>query len=154
MIRLAKCWCWAHQEASIILFVSDQPGYAGERGLWFGYFFEGSVAHVPLMISAPDITPGMRPPLSARLMSVRPYVIWLGISMESVAHHGRKAKALCRWQMASTVKARWRWNMPPTGLCLRALVALRSGPYKYVRRQLDPRSAVSIWMMTRMNCII
>ncbi|NDR58124.1 choline-sulfatase [Aliiruegeria sabulilitoris] len=46
------------QEA-VILFVSDHGDMLGERGLWYKMsFFEGS-ARVPLMISAPNLTPGL-----------------------------------------------------------------------------------------------
>ena len=46
------------QEATI-LFVSDHGDMLGERGLWFKMsFFEGS-ARVPLMISAPQMQPGL-----------------------------------------------------------------------------------------------
>ncbi|MGB8622623.1 MAG: choline-sulfatase [Paracoccaceae bacterium] len=46
------------RQEAIILFVSDHGDMLGERGLWFKMsFYEGS-ARVPLMISAPSMTPG------------------------------------------------------------------------------------------------
>ncbi|WP_420558639.1 choline-sulfatase [Roseovarius sp.] len=47
------------EDDTIILFVSDHGDMLGERGLWFKMsFFEGS-SRVPLMISAPDMKPGL-----------------------------------------------------------------------------------------------
>jgi len=46
-------------QSANIIFVSDHGDMLGERGLWFKMsFFEGS-ARVPLMISSPDMTPGL-----------------------------------------------------------------------------------------------
>ena len=47
------------RQEAIIVFVSDHGDMLGERGLLFKMnFYEGS-ARVPLMISAPDMQPGL-----------------------------------------------------------------------------------------------
>ena len=46
------------QEAKII-FVSDHGDMLGERGLWFKMSFYDGSARVPLMISAPEMEPGL-----------------------------------------------------------------------------------------------
>lgn len=47
------------RQEAIILFVSDHGDMLGERGLWFKMsFYEGS-SRVPMMISAPQMTPGL-----------------------------------------------------------------------------------------------
>ncbi len=46
------------QEATI-LFVSDHGDMLGERGLWFKMSFYDGSARVPMMISAPDMEPGL-----------------------------------------------------------------------------------------------
>lgn len=47
------------RQKATILFVSDHGDMLGERGLWFKMsFYEGS-ARVPIMISSPDMKPGL-----------------------------------------------------------------------------------------------
>lgn len=47
------------RQEAIIMFVADHGDMLGERGLWFKMsFFEGS-ARVPMMISSPDMEPGL-----------------------------------------------------------------------------------------------
>lgn len=43
----------------IILFVSDHGDMLGERGLWFKMSFYDGSSRVPMMIAAPDMTPGL-----------------------------------------------------------------------------------------------
>jgi choline-sulfatase len=65
------------QEATII-FVSDHGDMLGERGLWFKVsFFEGS-SRVPLMISTPEMAPGLIEAPVSTLMSRQRHVILPG----------------------------------------------------------------------------
>ncbi|WP_413219375.1 choline-sulfatase [Tritonibacter mobilis] len=69
---------------TIILFVSDHGDMLGERGLWFKMsFYEGS-SRVPMMISAPNMAPGLvTDPVSN--IDVCPTLCDLaGVSMEEV----------------------------------------------------------------------
>lgn len=72
------------RQEAIILFVSDHGDMLGERGLWFKMsFYEGS-SRVPMMISAPQMTPGLvETPVSN--IDVCPTLCDLaGVSMEEV----------------------------------------------------------------------
>ena len=49
----------ATRQEAVILFVSDHGDMLGERGLWFKMcFYEGS-SRVPLMVSSPEMAPGL-----------------------------------------------------------------------------------------------
>ncbi|WP_368188530.1 choline-sulfatase [Aestuariibius sp. HNIBRBA575] len=123
------------QEAAI-LFVSDHGDMLGERGLWFKMsMFEGS-ARVPLMISAPGVTPGLiEAPVSA--IDVCPTLADLaGVSMEDVqpwtegqslidVANGDKDRSAVAIEYAAEA------SYAP-------VVCLREGTYKYVRCHLDP----------------
>jgi choline-sulfatase len=72
------------RQEAIIVFVSDHGDMLGERGLWFKMsFYEGS-ARVPLMIAAPDMTPGLQTaPVST--IDLCPTLCDLaGVSMEEI----------------------------------------------------------------------
>ena len=123
------------QEA-IILFVSDHGDMLGERGLWFKMtFFEGS-ARVPLMISAPSIKPGHeKTPVST--IDVCPTLCDLaGISMDGVASWTEGESLV---PLASGSKRESPVAMEYAAEASYApLVAMRDGPYKYIRCRLDP----------------
>ncbi len=73
------------RQEAVIVFLSDHGDMLGERGMWFKMsFYEGS-ARVPLMISAPNMTPGkVTAPVSA--IDVTPTLCDLaGVDMENVA---------------------------------------------------------------------
>ncbi|WP_421859311.1 choline-sulfatase [Oricola sp.] len=119
-----------------ILFVSDHGDMLGERGLWFKMsFFEGS-ARVPLMIAHADLPPAcIDTPVST--LDVLPTVSDLagidlteimpwtdGESLVSLAKGGtRKAPVLMEYAAEAS-------HAP--------MVAIRSGPWKYTRCELDP----------------
>ncbi|MEM6886842.1 MAG: choline-sulfatase [Pseudomonadota bacterium] len=123
------------QEA-IVLFVSDHGDMLGERGLWFKMsFLEGS-ARVPLMIAAPQMTPGLYPaPVST--IDVCPTLCDLaGVSMEEVAPWTAGESLLPLGQGAE--------RMAPVAMEYAAeasyapMVSLRYGPWKYNTCSLDP----------------
>jgi len=129
------------QEA-IILFVSDHGDMLGERGLWFKMsFFEGS-ARVPLMISAAALQPQLVTD-AVSTIDVCPTLCDLaGVSMaevmpwttgESVVPlaHGQARRSSVAMEYAA------EGSYAP-------LVALRAGPYKYVRCALDPEQLFDI----------
>ena len=49
----------ATRQQATILFVSDHGDMLGERGLWFKMSFYDGSARVPIMISSPDMEPGL-----------------------------------------------------------------------------------------------
>jgi choline-sulfatase len=126
----------ATRQEAIILFLSDHGDMLGERGLWFKMnFFEGS-AGVPLMISAPGITPAhIETPVST--LDVTPTLCALaGIDLSEVmpwtdgqslvplmtGTGGRDAVAMEYAAEASEAP----------------MVGLRHGPWKLVLCKLDP----------------
>jgi choline-sulfatase len=73
------------RQEAIVIFVSDHGDMLGERGLWFKMsFYEGS-SRVPLMISAPQMKPGLQTaPVSS--IDICPTLCDLaGVSMEEIA---------------------------------------------------------------------
>ncbi|MEM6497252.1 MAG: choline-sulfatase [Pseudomonadota bacterium] len=126
----------ATRQEAAILFVSDHGDMLGERGLWFKMsLYEGS-ARVPLMISAPELAPGMiDTPVST--IDVCPTLCDLvGIDMDAVLPWttGESLLPLARGETrASPVLMEYaaEGSYAP-------LVAIRSGRYKYVRCALDP----------------
>ncbi|MEO9572699.1 MAG: choline-sulfatase [Tateyamaria sp.] len=124
-----------HQEA-VIFFVSDHGDMLGERGLWFKMsFYEGS-ARVPMMISSPDMTPGLiTDPVSN--IDVCPTLCDLaGVDMSEVAP----------WTAGQSVVPQGQGveRTEPVAMEYAAegsyapMVSLRYGKWKYNRCALDP----------------
>jgi choline-sulfatase len=121
---------------TIILFVSDHGDMLGERGLWFKMcFYEGS-ARVPIMISAPAMTPGLiTDPVSN--IDICPTLCDLaGVSMAEVSPwttgeslvplgQGKARKSPVAMEYAAEA------SYSP-------LIALRQGRWKYTNCALDP----------------
>lgn len=129
------------QEATI-LFVSDHGDMLGERGLWFKMsFFEGS-SRVPMMISSPNMKAGLvETPVSN--IDVTPTLCTLaGVSMdaimpwvegESLVHLGQGGERTSPVAMEYTAEASYA-----------PMVALRSGPWKFTRCELDPEQLFNL----------
>ncbi|MEE4189220.1 MAG: choline-sulfatase [Roseobacter sp.] len=124
------------RQEAIILFVSDHGDMLGERGLWFKMsFFEGS-ARVPLMIAAPQMTPGLLtapvstidvcPTLCALAgVSMDEVMPWTtGISLVPMAQGGERTEPVAMEYAAEGSYA--------------PMVSLRYGKWKYNRCALDP----------------
>ncbi|WP_323765067.1 choline-sulfatase [Marinovum sp.] len=132
----------ATRQEAIILFVSDHGDMLGERGLWFKMsFLEGS-ARVPLMISAPQMAPGLvEAPVST--LDVCPTLCELaGVSMaevlpwtggESLVPLGNGATRLSPVAMEYAAEASYS-----------PLVALRAGPWKYTNCARDPEQLFNL----------
>ncbi|MFK7763068.1 MAG: choline-sulfatase [Roseobacter sp.] len=123
------------QEA-IVVFVSDHGDMLGERGLWFKMsFLEGS-ARVPLMIAAPQMTPGsQQTPVST--IDVCPTLCDLaGVSMEEIMPWTTGTSLMPMGQGATRTE--------PVAMEYAAeasyapMVSLRYGKWKFNRCALDP----------------
>lgn len=123
-------------ENTMILFVSDHGDMLGEHGLWYKMCFYDGSARVPLMISAPSMTPGLvTVPVST--IDVCPTVCDLaGVSMaevmpwttgESLVHLGQGGARTSPVAMEYAAEASYA-----------PLVSLRYGKWKYNRCALDP----------------
>ncbi|MEP4249465.1 choline-sulfatase [Tateyamaria sp.] len=124
------------RQEAIILFVSDHGDMLGERGLWFKMsFFEGS-ARVPMMICAPDMTPGLvTDPVSN--IDVCPTLCDLaGVDMSEVRP----------WTTGQSLRPQGQGQerTEPVAMEYAAegsfapMVCLRYGKWKYTRCALDP----------------
>ncbi|MEP1963543.1 choline-sulfatase [Tateyamaria sp.] len=124
------------RQEAIILFVSDHGDMLGERGLWFKMsFFEGS-ARVPMMICAPDMTPGLvTDPVSN--IDVCPTLCDLaGVDMSEVNP----------WTTGQSLwpQGQGQERTEPVAMEYAAegsytpMVCLRYGKWKYTRCALDP----------------
>lgn len=126
----------ATRQEAIIIFVSDHGDMLGERGLWFKMnFYEGS-ARVPLMISAPDLEPGLiETPVST--LDVTPTLAEIaGVSLEEVSPwvDGESLLPLTRGEERTSPVA----MEYAAEASYAPLVSLRKGPWKYNRCALDP----------------
>ncbi|WP_299862155.1 choline-sulfatase [uncultured Roseobacter sp.] len=124
------------RQEAIILFVSDHGDMLGERGLWFKMsFFEGS-SRVPLMISAPQMQPGLQTtPVSN--IDVCPTLCDLaGVSMEEVKDWTTGVSLV---PMGQGVERSEPVTMEYAAEATYApMVSLRYGKWKYNRCALDP----------------
>ena len=122
----------ATRQEAIVVFLSDHGEMLGERGLWFKMsFFEGA-ARVPLMISAPQMQPGLvETPVST--IDVLPTLCDLaGISMSEIEPwtDGRSLRAPKGRGMVAMEYAA-EGSVAP-------LVALRDDEWKYIACDNDP----------------
>ncbi|WP_367281138.1 choline-sulfatase [Sneathiella sp.] len=123
------------QEATI-LFLSDHGDMLGEHGLWFKMsMLEGS-SRVPMMISAPNLTPGkIDTPVST--IDVCPTLTDLA---------GIRAEDVVPWTDGTSLLgvAQGKIKRGPVAIeyaaeaSISPIVALRDGQYKYVRCASDP----------------
>jgi choline-sulfatase len=124
------------RQEAIIMFVADHGDMLGERGLWFKMsFFEGS-ARVPMMISSPDMEPGLiETPVSN--IDVCPTLCDLaGVDMEEIMP----------WTEGMSLKPMGQGveRTAPVAMEYAAeasyspRVCLRSGKWKHIRCTLDP----------------
>ncbi|MCW8842091.1 MAG: choline-sulfatase [Rhodobacteraceae bacterium] len=121
---------------TIILFVSDHGDMLGERGLWFKMsFFEGS-ARVPIMVAAPEMTPG-RIDMPVSNIDICPTLCDLaGVSMDEVMP----------WTTGESLKPLGQGGTRTSPVAMEyaaeasyaPMVALRYGKWKYTRCALDP----------------
>lgn len=126
----------ATRQEAIILFVSDHGDMLGERGLWFKMsFYEGS-ARVPLMISAPDMTPDMITDPVSNIDVCATLCDLAGVSMEDVAPWTTGQSLVPLGQGASR-DAPVAMEYAAEG-SYAPLVSLRYGRWKYNRCALDP----------------
>lgn len=123
------------QEAKII-FMSDHGDMLGERGLWFKMSFYDGSARVPLMISAPEMEPGLTTtPVSS--VDILPTLCDLaGVDMDEVMPWTDGQSIVPLGQGAE--------RTDPVAMEYAAegsyspLVSLRYGKWKYNRCNLDP----------------
>jgi choline-sulfatase len=125
----------ATRQEAVVLFLSDHGEMLGERGLWFKMnFFEGS-ARVPLMIAAPGVAPGrVETPVSS--IDLAPTIAALaGISMAEVAPWTEGVNLLPVAEGAPRPAVAMEYAAEGT---ITPMVALREGPWKYIRCPADP----------------
>ena len=124
------------EEDTIVLFVSDHGDMLGERGLWYKMCFYEGASRVPLMISAPQMPPGLNEtPVS--LIDVCPTLCDLaGMNMDDVLPWtgGESLVPLARGgarETPVTMEYAAEGSQAP-------MVCLRQGRWKYTRCALDP----------------
>ncbi len=129
-------------QSAVILFLSDHGDMLGERGLWFKMcFYEGS-ARVPLMIAAPELSPGpISTPVST--IDVTPTLCDLaGIALDEVTEW-IDGESLLPLAGGETRDAPVAMEYAAEG-SYAPLVALRSGRWKYTRCALDPEELFDV----------
>ena len=123
-------------ENTIILFTSDHGDMLGERGLWFKMsFFEGS-SRVPLMISAPNMTPGcVSDPVS--LIDIVPTLCELGQVAEGTGALWSEGESIVHLGQggARTTPVAIEYAAEST---IAPMVSLRQGQFKFNACAADP----------------
>lgn len=123
------------EQDTVVVFLSDHGDMLGERGLWFKMnFFEGS-ARVPLMIAAPGLPPG-RVDTPVSTLDVLPTLAEIaGLDLAGVAPwtDGVGLTAVAAGAPRGPVPMEYAAEGSEA-----PLVALRDGPWKLVRCDLDP----------------
>ncbi|QFT57269.1 Choline-sulfatase [Sulfitobacter sp. THAF37] len=124
------------RQEAIVVFVSDHGDMLGERGLWFKMsFFEGS-SRVPMMIAAPQMTPGLNTtPVSnidvcptlcdlagVSMADVMPWTT--GQSLLPLGQGGERTEPVAMEYAAEASQS--------------PMVALRQGRWKYTNCAIDP----------------
>ena len=126
----------ATRQEAIVVFLSDHGEMLGRRGLWFKMnFFEGS-ARVPLMISAPGLTPTcIETPVST--LDVVPTLAALaGIDLSEVMPW-TDGENLLPLAMGTGERGPVPMEYAAEGT-ITPMVALRQGAWKYIRCPADP----------------
>ena len=124
------------RQDAAIMFVSDHGDMLGERGLWFKMsMFEGS-SRVPLMISAPNIKPGLVDAPTSTIDVCPTLADLAGVSLDEIAPWTEGESLI---GVANNEKTRGPVAIEYAAEASYApVVALRDGDYKYVRCTLDP----------------
>ncbi len=124
------------KQEAIVVFVSDHGDMLGERGLWFKMsFFDGS-SRVPLMIAAPQMTPGLQTTPVSNIDICPTLCDLAGVSMEEVMP----------WTTGTSLVAMGQGveRTEPVAMEYAAeasyapMVSLRYGKWKFNRCALDP----------------
>ena len=126
----------ASRQEAIIFFVSDHGEMLGGRGLWFKMsFFEGA-ARVPLMVCAPGLEPHLETTPVCTIDMLPTMCDLAGVSMDDVMPwtDGISLVPLAKGTPRSEPVA---MEYAAEG-SITPLVALRLGPWKYIRCLADP----------------
>ena len=123
------------RQEAVVLFVSDHGDMLGERGLWFKMsMYEGS-ARVPLMIAAPGLAPG-RVDTPVSTLDIGPTLAEIaGIDVSEIAPwtDGTSLLPVTAGEPRGPVPIEYAAEASST-----PIVALRDGPWKFVRCTADP----------------
>ncbi|WP_149757484.1 choline-sulfatase [Roseivivax sediminis] len=124
------------RQEAIVVFVSDHGDMLGERGLWFKMSLHEGSARVPLMISAPDMEPGLvEAPVST--IDVCPTLCDLaGVSMAEVMPW-TEGESLVKLGQGGARKSPVAMEYAAEA-SYSPLIALREGRWKYTNCALDP----------------
>ena len=126
----------ATRQEAIVVFVSDHGDMLGERGLWFKMnFFEGS-ARVPMMIAAPGLAPHLVEVPVSTIDLVPTLCELAGVSLAEVAPW-TDGTSLVPLAMGQGRFEPVRMEYAAEGT-IAPMVALRQGPWKYIRCAADP----------------